>query len=49
MLYMIDVFDTVTMLMQERAECRKKVADCKEGSKDNVLEDEDYIYTNSLP
>ncbi|PRQ48923.1 hypothetical protein RchiOBHm_Chr2g0116151 [Rosa chinensis] len=45
----LGVMSSINSFRAERAECRKKVADCKEGSKENVLEDEDYIYTNSLP
>lgn len=42
-------------LMQEKVDCEKEnsVDQCKEGkihgSEDNVLENEDYIYTQSLP
>uniref|UniRef100_A0A2N9EH86 Uncharacterized protein n=1 Tax=Fagus sylvatica TaxID=28930 RepID=A0A2N9EH86_FAGSY len=35
-----------------RAECSKDGVECKEGnggSEENVFENEDYIYTNSLP
>lgn len=37
--------------MQGRAECGKEHSiECKEGSdQENEFEDEDYIYTNSLP
>lgn len=39
-------------VMQARAECSKDGVECKEGnggSEENVFENEDYIYTNSLP
>jgi hypothetical protein len=38
--------------MQGRAECSEGIVECKEGngsSEENVFENEDYIYTNSLP
>lgn len=39
-------------ILQGRGECSEGAVECKEGngrSEENVLEDEDYIYTNSLP
>lgn len=40
-------------MIQGKAECRKEDIECKEGNggsdQENVFENEDYIYTNSLP
>lgn len=40
--------------MQRRGGCEKEGVECKKGNgggglEENVLENEDYIYTNSLP
>lgn len=39
-------------MMQRRGGCEEKGVECKEGNgglQDTVLENEDYVYTNSLP
>ncbi|KAM3708783.1 hypothetical protein ACB098_02G124000 [Castanea mollissima] len=41
-----------TSVNEGRAECSKDAVECKEGnggSEENAYENEDYIYTNSLP